>query len=121
MMHEVVNEGFRLVYSKDVLSEVGLAYREVIHSGTSEALEKTSYDALRRGSSIREAKHSSGRLGDPLELGCAECEESSAWRHNGIQRKALSVILSFETEARQQVCDGNFDPTRTTESKPQAP
>lgn len=41
-MHEVVNGESGMVYSKDMLSEVGLAYREVIHSGTPEALEKTS-------------------------------------------------------------------------------
>lgn len=41
-MHEVVNGESGMVYSKDGLSEVGLAYREVIHSGAPEALEKTS-------------------------------------------------------------------------------
>lgn len=39
-MHEAVNAGLRMVDFKDMLSEVGLAYREVIHSSTPEALEK---------------------------------------------------------------------------------
>lgn len=87
-MHEDVTAGLELVYSKDMFSEVGLAQQEVIHSSTPEALEKTSQDALQRGLSIRGAKHSSCRLGDPVELGCAECEEPSAQEHNDIQRKA---------------------------------
>lgn len=41
-MHEAVNAGLRIVYSKDMLFEVGLAYSEVIHSSTPEALEKVS-------------------------------------------------------------------------------
>ena len=39
-MHEAVNAGLRMVDFKDMLSEVGLAYQEVIHSSTPEALEK---------------------------------------------------------------------------------
>lgn len=108
-MHEVVNAGLGLVYSKDVFSEVGLAQQEVIHSSTPQALEKTSQDALQRALRIRGAKHSSCRLGDPGELGCEECEEPSSWKHNDIQRKALSVVLSSEMEAQQQVCEGNLD------------
>lgn len=50
MIHLVVNEGLRVVYSKDMLSEVGLAYWEVIHSRTPAAFER--YLEIRRGVSI---------------------------------------------------------------------
>lgn len=42
MTHEVVNLGLRAVNSKDLLCEVGLAHREVIHGSTLEALENVS-------------------------------------------------------------------------------
>ncbi len=41
-MHEAVNSGLRIVYSKDTLFEVGLAHWELIHSSTPEAPEKVS-------------------------------------------------------------------------------
>lgn len=43
------------------------------------------------------------------KLGCAECEEPSAWRKNDTQSKALSVILSLQMEPPQQMCEGNTD------------
>lgn len=42
MMHDAVNAGLRIVYSKDMFFKVGLAHWQVIQNCTPEALEKVS-------------------------------------------------------------------------------